>query len=100
MDLPRGQMSAAGDIVLAGEEVVQRQAEAPFPWGDALASIERQDEGQGLDEVRRVAQQSAAFTQGFVNEAELAIFEIAETAVDELGGSAGGAGGEVAAFDE
>src|SRR5262249_42677675 len=52
------------------------------------------------DEVRGVAQEPAALAQGLADEADVAEFEVAEPAVDELGGGAAGAGGEVALVDE
>jgi hypothetical protein len=40
-----------------------------------------------------VAQQPFALTQGFAHQPELAGFQIAQPAVDQLAGTAGGAGG-------
>ena len=53
-------------------------------------------ERRRFDEVRRNAQQDFAFAPRLFNEREIAFDEIPKTAVDELGGGAAGAVGEVA----
>ena len=45
----------------------------------------REDESQGLDDVRRGAEQDFALQQRFAHEPKLIIFQIAQTAVNELG---------------
>ncbi len=50
--------------------------------------------------MRGVAEQAGAFDQSLVHEREMAVFEIAQTAVDQLRGRAAGAGREVAALDQ
>ena len=44
-----------------------------------------------FDQVGRVAQQYGAFAQAFPDQVELPALEIAQTAVDQLGRTAGGA---------
>ena len=59
--------------------------------------LERPQEGLGLDQVRRGgAQQAAALGEGLVHEGEVELVEVAQAAVDELGGPRGGARGPVA----
>ena len=61
---------------------------------------DRDEEGEGLDEVGGEAEQPLAFGQRLVDEAELLLLEVAQAAVDELGGARRRAGGEVAPLDE
>jgi hypothetical protein len=46
------------------------------------------------------AQEAVALDAGLEDETEVAVLEVADAAVDEAGGAAGGAGGEVLALDE
>jgi hypothetical protein len=45
-------------------------------------------------------QEEAPFVEGFADEGEIALFEVAEAAVDEFGASTGSGLGEVGLFDE
>jgi hypothetical protein len=45
-------------------------------------------------------EEAVALDAGLEDETEVAVLEVADAAVDEAGGAAGGAGGEVLAFDE
>lgn len=58
------------------------------------------DEGEGVDEVGGVADEEAALAEGFEDEGDVALLEVADAAVDELGGAGGGAFGEVGLLDE
>jgi hypothetical protein len=46
------------------------------------------------------AEEPGALDAGLEDEGEVAVLEVADAAVDEAGGAAGGAGGEVLALDE
>src|SRR5205814_4770097 len=72
------------DVVASREEIVQEQPETPLPRRDARSGVEGEHEPERTDEVRRVAQQSAALVQSFVDETKLAVFEVAQTAVYQL----------------
>ena len=48
----------------------------------------------------RVEQHAVALAQGFVNQAELAVFQVADAAVQHVGGGRAGAAAEVAALDQ
>jgi hypothetical protein len=50
--------------------------------------------------MRRCAQQRFALAQGLMHQAKLAVFEITQAPVDELGGSRGRAGREVVLLDQ
>ena len=51
-----------------------------------------------MDKMRGVSMEQAALAQGFQNQGNIALFEIADTAVDEFGTAARGAFGEVVGF--
>jgi len=68
---------------------------------DAGAAREHgQQEGQDLDQVGGVDHEPAALVEGLVHQADLTLLEVAETAVDHLGGLGGRARCEVVALDE
>src|SRR5687767_7535411 len=50
--------------------------------------------------MRRVAHEEAAFAEGFGDEGDVALFEIADAAVNEFGAAAGGAFGEIVLLDK
>jgi hypothetical protein len=66
------------------EMIVKKEAEPDQP-GRPKALVMREDESQGLDDVRRGAEQDFALQQRFAHEPKLIIFQIAQTAVNELG---------------
>src|ERR1700722_15102007 len=53
-----------------------------------------------MNEVRSLAQKAFALAQGFADEIDFAVLEIAQTAVDDARGTAGDAGGEVVLLDQ
>ena len=61
----------------------------------AVPAEQGDEEGEGRHQVRGVVQQSLALGQVLVHQAELALLEVPEPAVDQLGGLGGGPGGEV-----
>src|SRR5262247_1638678 len=83
-----------------GEEIVEPHS---HPHGDepALgATVHGHQEGQRTHEVRGEALQGLLLAEGLAHQLEVEELEIAEAAVDELGGLRGGAGGEVALLEE
>src|SRR5262249_51109179 len=52
-----------------------------------------------MNEMGRVVKQSAALVQRLVDEPDVATFEVAQAAVNQFGGKAAGARGEVALVD-
>ena len=60
----------------------------------------RDQEGERLDQVGGEAEEPLPLGQRLVDEAELLLLEVAQPAVDELGGARRRPGGEVAPFDE
>jgi len=62
---------------------------------------QRVDERHRLDQVRReLLDQQPALLQRLRHQAEVEHLQVAQAAVDELAGAAGGPGGEVAGLDE
>ena len=87
-----------------GEDVVGRNAESVVtPKQGAAPSVfrQRQQKRHLPDEVwGKPRGKQAAFAQRFVDQAHLKVLEVAQPAVDQLGRLRGGAGAEVAGFDE
>ena len=67
-----------------GEMVVQEQAGANHP-GRALLGRMREHEFQWPDDVRGDGQQALALPQGFADQAEFIIFQVAQPAMHQLG---------------
>ena len=96
-----GEIERAGrrqDLAPA-EPVVKEQPE-PQQQGRARAGIGRQHQAQRPDDVRRETQEPFAFGQRLAHQLDRAMFEIAQPAVDQLGGGRRGAGGEVVLLDQ
>ena len=97
---PPGQVAVARHAPRAAEGVVE---DHPGAQVRALpdAVLERRQERDRLDEVRRQAvEQQAALAQRLADEPELELLEIAQAAVDQLARPARRARGEVALLDE
>ena len=80
-------------------DVVEVEADAHHAVG-ALAVEGGDDERQRLDEVRRERDHQLALEQRLADEAEVEVLQVAQAAVDELGGAARRARGVVGALDE
>ena len=93
-------MAGEGAGAERGEHVVEGDAGAhvdplPDPPG------ERVEEGHGPGEVRAEAvDHEVALVERLGDQAQLELLQVAEAAVEQLRGAAGGAGGEVALLDE
>ncbi len=86
------------ESIAAGEEVVDfesRSVEGCLPPG-----VVGDDEGEVADEMGRVLAQEAAFFECGHDQGDVALFKIADAAVDELGAAAGGAFAEVHGFEK
>ena len=93
----------APDPQAAGEVVAphRRTEDAGDLGGDHAALAEHRDEeGQDPDQVRSVAEQALALGQRLVDEADLALLEVPEAAVDQLRGLRGRSRREVVPLDE
>ena len=66
----------------------------------ALAGEDRDEEREHLDQVRGVAQQALALVQRLVDQADVAVLQVAQPAVHQLGRLGRRARGEVVALDE
>src|SRR5688572_25045763 len=95
-----------GQARLDGERAAFGRPVAPAQQVEGAVEEARKDMldghrgGQGTDEMGRIAEQRVAFRERFAHEAELAVLEITQAAMDHPrgGGTAGAA--EVAAIDE
>jgi hypothetical protein len=94
-----GVASAAPAQRLARHHVVHVQAQAEHAIR-ALALERGDDEGKRADEVRRQGDHQLTLEQGLADQAEVELLEVAQAAVDELAGAAGGARGVVGLLDQ
>lgn len=91
------QAARGGQLLALAEVIVEEQAGTDHP-GRAQVRTVRQDEAQRLDDVRRLGQQDLALGQGFADQAEFVVFEVAQAAVDQLAAGRGGVLGQVVLF--
>src|SRR5215470_8224496 len=83
-----------------GEEIVEPH---PYPHGDEPArgvAVHGHQEGQRADEMGGETLQDLLLAEGLAHELEVEELEIAQAAVDQLGGLRGGAGGEVSLLEQ
>ena len=73
----------AAHITPRGKDVVQGQPGRDFPAGHPVALEDRQDEGEGPDQVGGETEQNPTLLQRLPDQVEAALFEIAQPAVDE-----------------
>src|SRR3546814_8892091 len=79
--------------------VVQEQPEPQQPaWAQSVAI--GQDEAQRLDDVRGDTPQDFALLQRLAHQREFIMFEIAQSAVDQLGRGGRGAPGQIARLEQ
>ena len=76
------------------EMVVEEEAEPQHPPGPEVRLV-RQHEAQRPAEMRRLGQQHLALLQRLAHQAELVVFEVAQPAMDQLGGGRGGRAGQI-----
>ncbi len=72
-------------IVERREQIVQPHSRAELPGRYPRAAVDREEEGQGVHQMRRDAEQHATLVAGLEYQAKLALLEIADPAVDEPG---------------
>ena len=93
-----GEELRGAEAELAGEGVVEFEADAvegAFP-----PVVKGDDKGAVLHQVRGVADEEAALVQGFEDQGDIPLLQVAHAAVDEFGAAAGGAAGKVLPFEE
>ena len=94
VDRPRRrQLPAAADMV------IEEQPQPQQPLGPQAFDM-GQDEAQRVDDVRRDLPQGLALGQRLAHQAELAVFEIAQAAVDQLGRGRGCAAGKIVRLEQ
>ena len=90
-------LEPAGDVVAPHGGAEQ----AGDLGGDHAALAEHgQEKGEELHEVRRIGEEALTLGEGFVDELDVALLQVTEPAVNELGRLGRRARGEVVAFDE
>jgi len=77
------------------EQVVQDQPGSELPERYPVGSVVRKGEGEGSNKVGSNPQQYLPLRQGFENEPEVVLFEVAQATVDETARSGTGAGGTI-----
>ena len=69
------------------QQVVEPDTGRELPERDPVAPVDREDEGQRTDEVRRDIQQDAPLAQRLEDEGQVALLQVAEAAVDQPAGA-------------
>ena len=70
------------------------------PERQPVAAVQRKEEGQGPDQVRRDPEQDAALPVGLEHQAEVARLQVAQAAVDQAAGARAGARAEIVLLDQ
>ncbi len=94
----RGRVERARALVR--HRVVDRQPGGERAPARRAAVVVAEKKALRLDQARRVLQQAAALAHRFAREAERAFAQVAQSAVDQLGGARRAAPGEVARLDQ
>ena len=84
----------------AGHFPIEPEAGSNFHGAASAVLIQQENEVKRMHEVRTLAEKAFALAQRFADEIDFAMLEVAQTAVDDAGGTAGDAGGEVILLDE
>ena len=82
------------------EEVVQPHAGGEPPERDPVAAVQREEEGQGPDQVRRDPEQHAALPVGLEHQSQVAGLQVAQAAVHQAAGARAGARAEIVLLDQ
>jgi hypothetical protein len=95
---PLRQDLRTAEAALPGQQAVRHQADAVERRLPPL--VGRDDEGEGVDEVRCIRTEESTFLQRADHQRDVALLEIPHAAVNELGAAARGALAEVALFQQ
>ncbi len=77
------------------QQVIQPDPGPQFPQGYPVPPVHGEDERQRLDQVRCDVEQDLPFAQRLEDQAEVALFEVAQAAVNQAAGAGAGAPGDV-----
>jgi hypothetical protein len=80
--------------------VVIKEESKPQQPGRPQSLVIRQDEPQWPDDMRRHPPEYLTFCEGLAHEAEFQMLEVAQTAVDQLGGGRRGAARQIGLLTE
>ncbi len=86
----------ATDRAPAREDVVEKDAQLHFPGRRAAVPVDGEEEPPGTDQVRRGFDQVLPLPERLEDQPEVELLQVTEPAVDQLGGAAARADGEVA----
>lgn len=84
--------------VNTGQNIIQRHADAveePFP-----PPVKRDYKREIMCQMRSIIQQDVTLAQCFTDESQIALLQIADTAMDEFGAAARCSAGEIPLFQE
>jgi hypothetical protein len=77
------------------EAAIKPQPETDLKRAALRLRTEREEEIDGADQVRLLLQQVAALAHRLTHQADLTMFQVAQTTMNEASGTAGGTGGKV-----
>ena len=89
---------APPEAELPGEQVVHRETDAVKRLGDEV--VRRDHEAHVVDELRGVTAQETALAQGFADEVDVALRQVAHAAVNELGRAGRRTLGKIVRFEQ
>src|SRR5262249_5069605 len=95
-----GKVAGSRQIMCARQHVIHPQADPALPARQPRFAVKRQAQAERPYEMRSVLQQPTPLVQRLIDQLDVAVFKVAQPAVNELGGSGTGCGGEVALFDQ
>ena len=84
---------------LPGEALVDPQSGAHFHGAAMAGLIQQKKKLNGMDQVGTLAQQAFPFADRFPHQIDLTVLQVAQSAVNDSGGTAGNAGREVILLD-
>src|SRR5690242_17130069 len=84
----------------AAQLAIQPESGAYGEGATAAVLVEREQKMNWVHQVRALLQQAAAFDQRLADQSELGMFQVAQAAVNDARGTAGGTGCEVVLFDQ
>ena len=87
-------------VSVARELSIKPETCSQFESGMSAGFVQREHKASGTHEMRTLIEEAFALAQGFANEAELSIFEVPKSAVNDARGATGGSGGEVVLFEK
>ena len=85
---------------IEGKNVIGQHRQSDHPRWPRVVFIKRHHQRHRFDQMRRKAEQQLPFAQGFTHQRHVALFQIAQAAMDQPTRPAGGAAADVFFFDQ